>query len=74
MTLVLLLIWLSVTVLTCIYAAELNGFSFMGFPLGFYFAAQGSLVVFLVIVGFYAWYMNRLDRLLGPSEPGRDQR
>ena len=61
-TLALLLLWLGVTLLTCLYAPELNAFSFLGFPVGFYFAAQGSLIVFLLIVGFYAWYMNRLDR------------
>jgi len=61
-TIALLLIWFCVTLLTCLFARELNGFSFLGFPVGFYFAAQGSLIVFLCIVGFYAWYMNRLDR------------
>lgn len=63
-TIALLLLWCGVTVLTCLYAPELNAFSFLGFPVGFYFAAQGSLIVFLLIVGFYAWYMNRLDRTM----------
>ena len=59
---ILLLLWFCVTLLTCLYASELNAYRFMGFPVGFYFAAQGSLIVFLAIVGFYAWYMNRLER------------
>ncbi|MEC5388032.1 DUF4212 domain-containing protein [Uliginosibacterium sp. H3] len=62
LTLGLLLLWLGVTLATCLYAPELNTFHVLGFPLGFYFAAQGSLIIFLLIVGFYAWYMNRLDR------------
>jgi len=61
-TVLLLLVWLATTLLTCLFAPELNQLSVLGFPLGFYFAAQGSLIVFLVIVGVYAWYMNRLDR------------
>ena len=59
---VLLVLWFCVTLLTCLYASELNAYRFLGFPVGFYFAAQGALIVFLAIVGFYAWYMNRLER------------
>ena len=58
---ILLLLWFCVTLLTCLYASELNAYRFLGFPVCFYFAAQGALIVFLAIVGFYAWYMNRLD-------------
>jgi hypothetical protein len=32
-----------------------------GFPFGFYMGDQGGLLSYLVIVGIYAWYMNRLD-------------
>ncbi|MCP4093218.1 MAG: DUF4212 domain-containing protein [Planctomycetes bacterium] len=31
------------------------------FPLGFWFAQQGSMLTFIVIVFFYAWRMNKLD-------------
>lgn len=40
----------------------LNNFSIGGYPLGFWFAQQGSIYVFLVIIFFYAWRMNKLDR------------
>jgi len=33
-----------------------------GFPLGFWFAQQGSIYVFVVLIFFYAWRMNRIDR------------
>jgi len=37
-----------------------------GFPLGFWFAQQGSIYVFLVLIAVYVFVMNRLDReLLG---------
>jgi putative solute:sodium symporter small subunit len=39
-----------------------------GFKLGFWFAQQGSLYVFVVLVFVYAWLMNRLDRQHGVSE------
>lgn len=39
-----------------------------GFKLGFWFAQQGSIYVFLVLIGVYVWYMNRLDREMGVEE------
>jgi putative solute:sodium symporter small subunit len=40
----------------------LAGISVGGTDLGFWFAQQGSILVFLVLIFFYAWRMNRLDR------------
>jgi len=39
-----------------------------GFKLGFWFAQQGSIFVFLLIIFFYAWRMNALDRKFGVDE------
>lgn len=39
-----------------------------GFPLGFWFAQQGSILVFVVLVFVYARRMNRLDREFGVDE------
>ena len=39
-----------------------------GFPLGYYMAAQGALLVYLAIVGAYALYMERLERAYGAGE------
>ena len=47
---------------------ELNRISLFGFKLGFWFAQQGSIFVFLVIIFFYAWRMNALDRRYGVGE------
>ena len=44
------------------FVKPLNGITIAGFPLGFYLAAQGSLIVYVVIIGVYARYMNALDR------------
>ena len=69
-TLILLAIWLAVTFGACFFARELNAVSVFGFPLGFYMGAQGLLLIYLAIVGFYAFYMNRLDREYGVDEDG----
>lgn len=61
LTAILLLVWFVATFVVSYYARELNAFTFLGFPLGFYFGAQGSMIVYVLIIGFYARAMNRLD-------------
>ena len=39
-----------------------------GTDLGFWFAQQGSILVFLALIFFYAWRMNKLDREYGVDE------
>ena len=46
----------------------LSGISIGGTDLGFWFAQQGSILVFLVLIFFYAWRMNKLDRQYGVDE------
>ncbi len=46
----------------------LSGIAVGGTDLGFWFAQQGSIIVFLGIIFFYAWRMNRLDREHGVEE------
>lgn len=65
---ILLLIWFIVTFVEAWYARELNAFTFFGFPLGFYMSAQGSLVIYVAIIGYYAWYMRKLDLEYGVDE------
>ena len=50
------------------YARELNNITFFGFPFGFYMSAQGSLIIYVVIIGIYARYMNKMDRVYGVHE------
>jgi putative solute:sodium symporter small subunit len=65
LTAALLLIWAAVSFLPAWFADELNAIVFFGWPLGFYMAAQGALIVFLLIVWFYDRWMNRLERRHG---------
>lgn len=70
-TTVLLVIWFVVTFVMGYFARELNAITVLGFPLGFYMSAQGSLIVYVIIIGYYAHYMNRLDDEYGADEgPG----
>ena len=59
---VLLTIWAFVG-LGCgvLFADWLNQFSLGGFPLGFWFAQQGSIIVFIILILVYAILLNRLD-------------
>ena len=46
----------------------LSGIRVGGTDLGFWFAQQGSILVFLALIFFYAWRMNKLDRQHGVDE------
>jgi putative solute:sodium symporter small subunit len=48
-----------------LFVEPLNRIHMAGFPLGFWFAHQGSIYVFIVIVFIYARAMDRLDRRFG---------
>ena len=67
-TAVLLAIWFVATFGASFYARELNQIVVAGFPLGFYMSAQGSLLIYVLIIWFYARYMDRLDREYGVNE------
>lgn len=41
---------------------QLNQIVIAGFPLGFWFAQQGSIYVFVALIFFYAWRMNHIDQ------------
>ena len=66
---VCLAIWFSVSFGFGIVLAEpLNQIQLFGFTLGFWFAQQGSILCFVVLIFYYAWRMNRLDREYGVDE------
>ena len=58
-----LAIWFVVSYLFgLILVDQLNAISIGGYKLGFWFAQQGSIYVFVVLIFFYAFRMNKLDR------------
>ncbi|WP_373188075.1 DUF4212 domain-containing protein [Halopseudomonas sp.] len=61
--LILLVIWFVVSFGAGILFVDfLDQFRFFGFPLGFWFAQQGAIYAFVVLIFVYVWKMNRLDR------------
>ena len=61
--LILLAIWALVS-LGCgiLFIQPLNTVRFFGVPLGFWFAQQGSIYVFVILIFVYAWRMDKIDR------------
>ncbi|HID71045.1 MAG TPA: DUF4212 domain-containing protein [Desulfobacterales bacterium] len=52
-----------------LFAQQLNSIRILGgYPLGFWFAQQGSIYTFVVLIFFYAWRMNQLDRKFNVHE------
>lgn len=66
-TAVLMVIWFVVTYVVGYFARELS-FSFFGWPFSFWVAAQGALIVYVVMIWFYARTMNRMDEEFGVAE------
>ena len=64
-----LLVWF-----TCSYGFgillvdQLNSIRMGGFKLGFWFAQQGSIYIFVALIFFYAWRMNKIDRQFDVDE------
>ena len=50
------------------FADSLNSISFIGFPLGFYMAGQGSLFAFVIIIFWFAHTQNKIDEECGVAE------
>jgi len=69
LTAVLLIIWfVTAYLLSGLMAGWLNRFTFLGFPLGYYMAAQGSLAIFVIEIAIYARLMNAKDREYGMAK------
>jgi putative solute:sodium symporter small subunit len=68
----LLAIWLVVGILlSIVFVDALNRFSLGGYPLGFWFAQQGSIFVFILLILVYARWMERIERGGGRSRKDR---
>ena len=51
-----------------LFSDYLDQFQLGGFKLGFWFAQQGSIYVFVVLIFLYVWLMKRLDKKLSEEE------
>lgn len=64
----MLAIWFVFSFAIHFFVKQLNTVTFIGFPLGFYMAAQGSLIVFVVQIFWFAKRQNQIDEEFGVHE------
>ncbi len=66
---VLLTIWALVSYgAGILFVQPLNNIEIAGFPLGFWFAQQGSIFTFVILIAVYVWRMDKLDAEFGIDE------
>ncbi len=63
-----LILWFVFSFLVHWFAHSLNSITFLQFPLGFYMAAQGSLIVFVILIFWFSWRQHRIDVDCGVAE------
>ena len=63
-----LILWAIFSFIIHFFVSALNSITFIGFPLGFYMAGQGSLIVFVVLIFWYATRQNAIDEEFGLAE------
>lgn len=64
----MLILWFIFSFLIHMFVNKLNEIVILGFPLGFYMASQGSLVVFVLMLFWFAWRQDAIDRQHGMAE------
>ena len=62
---VVLVLWFIFSLVVPWYAAELNAYEFLGFPLGYYMVVQGSLIAFVLLIFIQNWIQDGIDSSAG---------
>lgn len=65
---IILALWFVFSFVVHFFAVQLNAIVIAGFPLGFYMAAQGSLIVFVILCFWSASSQNKIDEEFGVAE------
>ena len=65
---IMMALWLVFGLAVHFFAPQLNAIKILGFPLGFYMAAQGSLIVFVVALFWFGKRQNEIDEEFGVQE------
>jgi len=68
LTIVILILWAFFAFVLPWNAHALNSIKFIGFPLGFYFTAQGSLIAFVVLIWVQNMFQDKIDDEFGMGE------
>ena len=68
LTTIVMVIWFVVTYVAIFFTPQLNNIVILGFPFGYYMGAQGSLIIFVILIFWYAFKMNAADKEYGVEE------
>ena len=68
LTILVLVIWAIFALGIHWFATALNEITFIGFPLGYYMAAQGSLIIFVLVIFWQNWRQDAIDDEFGQGE------
>jgi putative solute:sodium symporter small subunit len=68
LTIIVMIVWFIFSFVVHWFAKDLNEMSFIGFPLGYYMAVQGSLAIFVVLIWFSNWRQDSIDNEFGFGE------
>ncbi len=66
-------IWFIFSIVIFMFGESLNNGSFLGYPLAYYMCAQGSIVVFVVLIFWFANRQEKIDEEFGFAEKGEDE-
>ena len=65
---IMMALWVFFSFIIHLFVNQLNSIVILGFPLGYYMAAQGSLIAFVVMLFLFAKRQNQIDREEGVAE------
>lgn len=65
---IMMVLWAFFSFVVHMFVTSLNGIVILGFPVGFYMAAQGSLIVFVAMLFWFAYAQDKIDRDNGFAE------
>ena len=68
-----LAIWFIFSIVIFMFGESLNNGSFLGYPLAYYMCAQGSIVIFVVLIFWFANRQEKIDEEFGFAEKGEDE-
>ena len=65
-------IWFIFSIVIFMFGESLNNGSFLGYPLAYYMCAQGSIIIFVVLIFWFANRQEKIDEEFGFAERGED--
>ena len=68
-----LFIWFIFSIVIFMFGESLNNGSFLGYPLAYYMCAQGSIIIFVVLIFWFANRQEKIDEEFGFAERGEDE-